>query len=208
MKKPIFKTIKVTAIVIAFICCIIYIASFNQTIRSLAYTGYYWLFKFDHFNTGSKMYASNNFINDNKSNGLVLYRIMRPLTSEELRSMDTFEKSKLNIDEDHINAEAKPLAVSCNKWLTKSGMKLQHSSYVGTYLDSKYLAINGTDKDHNPVILHMLFYAINPNQHVFVDNGRIYKNELPVNYTWADSTLYLPAMFVAKKDHENVIQYF
>jgi hypothetical protein len=195
------KKIKVSIIVIASICFIGYIASFNDFVNDLEYTGYYWLFKFDHFSSGDKIYASGSFVDDKKATAIPLYRIMRPLTSDELNDMDEFKKSQLHINEHNIDLNAKPIAVWCHKWLIKSGMEAQHSSFIGTYWGSNYLGIKGEDKNHNPRILHTIFFAIKPNQRVFLDHGdEIYKEELPVNYTWADSTFYIIPFAAANKN--------
>lgn len=201
MSRSLFRKVKIIIIAIISICCIGYIASFNNYVNDLGYTAYYLLFKLDHFSLGDKIYASNSFITDKTATAIPLGRIMRPLTADELNDMDQFQKYQLHINEKNIDPNAKPLMVWCHRWLTRSGMVAQHSSHIGIYLGSDYLGMKGEDKNHNPRILHTIFYAIKPVKGVFLDHGEdIYNKELPVNYTWADSTYYVISFAATKQN--------
>ncbi|GAA4093210.1 hypothetical protein [Mucilaginibacter panaciglaebae] len=199
MNKPISKKFKVSIIVIASICCIGYIASFNHSVKNLAYTGYYWLFKFDHFSSGDRVYASVNCMNQTQFGALALFRLMRPLTLDELKLMDQFTEPNLHIDKRHINSNGKPILVRCDKYLLKEKMKIQHSTYLGTYIKANYLAIAAIDGNHKNTTVNTIFFAIKPNPLVLA-NYEINNYTLPINYTWADSTLYIIPFDVSNKD--------
>jgi hypothetical protein len=199
MSKPISKKFKVSIIVIGSICCIGYIASFKHSVRNLAYAGYYWLFKFDHFSSGDKVYASKSFMNQTQFGALGLFRLMRPLTSDQLEIMDQLTEPYLHIDKRHIDSNAKPILVRCDKYLVKEKMKIQHSAYIGDYIKSEYLPIAAMVNEGQQGTVNTIFYAIKPNPRILT-NFEINRYTLPANYTWADSTFYIIPFNVSNKD--------
>ncbi|MES2807035.1 MAG: hypothetical protein V4619_00320 [Bacteroidota bacterium] len=166
---------------------------FIRPVKDLAYTGYYWLFKWDHFNKGDKMYASKKFIKADKSITIIgIFKLMRPLTLDELTHLDPFLADKIHLDEKKINPNAEPILVYCHKGFSREKMNAQPSTYIGTYLGSSYLSMEGEDANRNKVNFKTIFFKIKPNKNIFLDNeGYLSKYELPPNYIGVDSTLYI-----------------
>jgi hypothetical protein len=138
-------------------------------------------------------------MNQTQFGALGLFRLMRPLTSDQLEIMDQLTEPYLHIDKRHIDSNAKPILVRCDKYLVKEKMKIQHSAYIGDYIKSEYLPIAAMVNEGQQGTVNTIFYAIKPNPRILT-NFEINRYTLPANYTWADSTFYIIPFNVSNKD--------
>ncbi|MBB6108966.1 hypothetical protein [Mucilaginibacter lappiensis] len=142
------------------------LASFNlQLIKA-----YYYRQKHDHFSKGDKVYAYKYFINDVSVSKLELMRLIKSATSSEFR------------------------LISSGKTIVDDSLEKYKSSYIGTYIDYKFLPYIYKNKKAIQCI-----YSIEPNWKVVNKNDTI-PDKLPKNFEFADSSFYLSWATTADKD--------
>jgi|GEM_PF-2791575 len=185
----------------AILIALLAISFSNIKIRNRIYLGYYYIFKFDHFSEGDDIYVSKSLFQNKQANAIPLFRLMRPLQPDELNKIERYSRLDINIDKDAAyNVNDSPVAIPCYKYFTVRKIEAEHSALIGSYIDCKTFNVFIDDKKQKK--LKNIFYSIIPNKAV-VEDEPIYFLNLPVNYTWVDSTLYVLPSDISNKNPLN-----
>jgi hypothetical protein len=131
---------------------------------------HYYNSKHNHFSKGDKGYAYKYFVSDVSTVKLPLMRLIKSTTSSEFR------------------------LISSGKTIVDDSLEKYKSSYIGTYIDYKFLPYMWKNKENMRCI-----YSINPNWKAINRNDSI-PETLPKNFVFADSSFYLNWAIMVDKE--------
>jgi hypothetical protein len=132
--------------------------------------------KENHFTPGDKMYAANLLKRKDNINSIGLFRLIRPLNTNE------------KLDGEYV--------IRCDKAIFKDSLTKYKTAFIGEYLDHKVLYIKALDNK----MVFANFYGIRPNPQAFLE-GYFDQSRLPKGYTWADNSLYVISYDVTDKEN-------
>jgi len=142
------------------------LALFNfQLIKAYCYR-----LKNHRFNKGDKVYAYSYFVSDVSVSKLELLRLIKSTTSSEFR------------------------LISSGKTIVDDSLEKYKSSYIGTYIDYKFLPYIYKNRK-----VIRCVYSIEPNWKVVNKNDTI-PDKLPKNFEFVDNEFYLNWATVEDKD--------
>lgn len=131
---------------------------------------HYYRLKHHRFNKGDKVYAYKYFVSDVSVSKLELLRLIKSTTSSEFR------------------------LISSGKTIVDDSLEKYKSSYIGTYIDYKFLPYIYKNKETIQYI-----YSIEPNWKVVNKNDTI-PDKLPQNFEFVDNNFYLSWKIIVEKD--------
>ena len=175
---------------IIMLSSIIIISVIGYLNKDWLYSGYYYVFKYDHFEKGDAVYISPDYFKDTNSNGVELLRLIRPLNNSEvdqLPSLSNDEKTLIKLS--LINSKTYLIAPHID--ILKKYLVANKTYKIGTYVKKDMVHIPMIDGNGKPVIILGLFYAILPDKQVIYTDPNPYLKDMPKYYTWANNTLYV-----------------
>ena len=182
--------------IIAFsILCIIALGYFKLNYLVM---GYYYVFKFDHFEAGDKVYIAQTYFNDKSVNALGTMELIRPLTKADLDTMGYTFKEKLTITP-QINDSLKPYLSHLGPSFDIDKMKQYKSGFIGTFKGYKITYVKDISNKH---YVRALYAIIEPNKKVF-DKDYSFTYAPPKNYTLADSNIYVVPFYISRNELAN-----
>ncbi len=150
----------------------------------------------NHFKRGDKVYVDKEIFGY-EHNHYNFYRLIRPISQQDIEDMtiDKLEKSTLK---NLIDPSLKPYLIRTEMSISSDTLNKYRSTYIGTYLYHKALNFKNYDTGK---LFEDNAYAIEPEQHYTVTSISPDDDVLPKGYTWADKSMYLPALWITDKEY-------
>lgn len=156
--------------------------------------GYEYVFKFDHFSEGQKIYLPkrNPFNHNRPIQTVVLMKLIKPLNEREIDTMLISDRQK-TILKAKIDPSAKPYLINAGDVVRC----FDKSSLVGTYAGHDVERVMSNVN----TLVFVNTYIIKPDTKALeVQNY----HDLPEGYTWANNNYYIAPVLVSNEDQSNL----
>jgi hypothetical protein len=180
---------KYSILLIAFICIIA--ASIFVFKNERAYATYLYLFKYEHFSPGDKLYYRFAKGLKGSSDVFKLYRSIRPINEHDIDSMETDPetRAKIKLTIDHT---LQPYLIESPDELTIPAP----GSFIGNYITHEIKRV----RFHGGLMGFDNMYSLSPNtNNLKIDTYSLNYPDLPKGYVWADNIYYLPGIIFSKE---------
>ncbi|MDR6944688.1 hypothetical protein [Mucilaginibacter pocheonensis] len=183
-------------LIIGIIVLLLSVVAYNYKII-LGYSVYH--LNVSHYKPGDKLYALGTFVNSNKSDAIVIYKIARPLTATDLDQMtiSTTDKDRLK---SKIDPSLEPFMVMSDDGLINDSLYKYKTAYVGTVLNRvSHKLIDHYNRDIYRI--NFVYYEITANKNALIKE--YYSSGLPKipdNYVLVKDKVYISAGNVTNKE--------
>jgi hypothetical protein len=184
------KSLKIWLISIG--CLVIAIAYLYIFQLNLLYVSYYYIAA-DHFDQGDKIYMKANFINDHQNNAEELWQLVRPITATDTLNIEV-DTGKMIVKTSVLNSSLKTYMISCRTAIYKDSLKKYKTASFGQFTGHHIYYAKATDNSY--VLIN--FFSVSIDKRICVNHSERF--ELPANYTFADSSFYMPSWLVSNKE--------
>ena len=187
--KKIRRTTKIWLFSIVSLAIIItYLILFQ---RNWLYVSYYYITA-DHFNKGDKIYVKTDFIKDRQVNAEELWRLIRPVTAADTLNIEA-DTGKMVVRTSILNSSLKAYMIPCKTFIDKESLKKYKTASFGRF--TGHYIYNAKATDNSYVLINFFSVAIDKR----ICSNYSERFELPPNYTFADSSFYIPSWNVTNK---------